>query len=225
MATRQHLTVWIPVGLAALVTVGYVEWRTSQAAELAPTKERVGPARPDANARGSNPDPHALALAAAANARAERAERVVSEMKEHLARQGAVDAADHSSAATPEEDRERQRAEQAAFLEELDDRLATEPVDPAFRSEKVTAISTTATVLRDQGITLEKAECASSICKIRFSHPEHNRLPRAAAVQFLKAVHAPGSVLTKLAFNFKYEDGATVLYGTTEPSGEETETH
>jgi hypothetical protein len=212
MPTRQQLTVWIPVALATLATVGYVEWRTSRATELAPRKEPLARVTPGAKASDSNKDQSAFALAAAANARAEKAERLMLDMKEHLAR--STPTTEQASALTPAEKRETQRAEREAFLHELDQRVATEPLDPTFRSEKVAAITSMAATLSNQGVTLEKAECASSICKISLSHPSHKRLPRTAAMQFLKAAHTPGSGLTRLAFNFKYEDGATILYGT-----------
>lgn len=42
-------------------------------------------------------------------------------------------------------------------------------------------------------------------------------------MQFLRTVHAEGSALTQFAFNFKYEKGATVLYGTTAEYGDEAD--
>lgn len=225
MATRQQLTVWIPVVLAVLFTVGYVEWRTRRSAEASLTREPVDASSRGENTRDSEAEQRAFALAAAANARAQRAEQTVLDVKEHLVQREASGAAEEISAApTPDEERERQRAEREAFLAELDERVATEPVDHAFRSEKESAITSATATLGAHGVALEKAECASSTCKIRLSHPSHDRLPRGAAMEFLKAVHAPGSALTQLAFNFKYENGATVLYGTTDALGEEAET-
>ena len=68
MPTRQQLTVWIPVALATLATVGYVEWRTGRATELAPRKEPLARATTatGAKASDSNKDQSAFALAAAA---------------------------------------------------------------------------------------------------------------------------------------------------------------
>ena len=42
-------------------------------------------------------------------------------------------------------------------------------------------------------------------------------------MQFLKAAHAPGSNLTHLAFNFKYENGVTILYGTMPAPSDESD--
>jgi hypothetical protein len=75
--------------------------------------------------------------------------------------------------------------------------------------------------LAGSGVSLEKAECASSMCKLKLAHPSLRRPPRAALIDFLRAVHAEGSPLTRLAFNFKYEDGETILYGTTDTPAKE----
>ena len=222
---RQPLTIWIPVALAVLVTVGYVELRTSRTAGVAPTREPLGAAPRGEQARGTEAEQRAIALAAAANARAQRAEQSISDVQQQLAERAANGATeDNSVAPTPAEDRERQRAEREAFLAELDERLATEPVNHAFRSESESAITSTAANLSAHGVTLEDAECASSTCKVRLSHPRHGRLPQSAVMELIKAAQTPGSALARLAFNFKYEDGATILYGTTNPSaaGDET---
>lgn len=225
MATRQQLTIWIPVALAVLFTVGYVELRTSRTAGVAPTREPLGAASVGEKARGSEAEQRAFALAAAANARAQRAEQSISDVQQQLAERAANGATEDTSVApTPAEDRERQRVEREVFLAELDERFATEPVNQAFRSENESAIANTAAALRGHGVTLEDAECASSMCKVRLSHPGHGRLPQSAVMELIKAAQTPGSALARLAFNFKYEEGATTLYGTTSPSAEGDET-
>jgi hypothetical protein len=219
MATRQQLTVWIPALLVSVLTVGYVEWRMNRAAGVTPTRERVGPASPGANARGSNVDQRALALAAAANTRAERAEQTALDLKERLNDQGKVEPAGESEES--EDDPELERVQREAYLSELEDRFKAEPVDRAFRLEKEAALQLTGGALAGSGVSLESAECASSMCKVKLTHPSLRRPPRTAIIDFLRAVHAEGSPLTRLAFNFKYEDGATTLYGTTDTPGKE----
>jgi hypothetical protein len=221
MVTRLQLTVWIPVVLVSVLTVGYVEWRMSRIAEVAPVREPSGAASPGANARSSNVDQRALALAAAANARAERAEQTAVDLKERLAAQDASAAPADSVGATPDDDPEVQRAQREAFLHELEERFKAEPVDRAFELEKESALHSTGAVLAGSGMSLQGVECASSMCKIKLEHHSLRRPPRAALVDFLRAVHAEGSPLARLAFNFKYEDGATTLYGTTDTPGKE----
>lgn len=221
MATRQQLIVWIPVILVSVLTVGYVEWRMNRAAKTVPVREPDGTASPRANARGSNVDQRALALAAAANTRAERAEQTALDLKERLAGQDSVGTAAESPDSTQEDDPEMQRAQQEAFLDELEERFKAEPVDRAWRLEKESALQTTAGVLQGSGVSLEQAQCASSMCKVKLSHPSLRRPPRPAIIDFLMAVHKEGSPLTRLAFNFKYEDGATILYGTTDTAAKE----
>jgi len=221
MATRQQLIVWIPTILVCVLTVGYVEWRMNRAAKTVPVREPDGTASRGANARGSNVDQRALALAAAANTRAERAEQTALDLKERLAGQDTVDTAGESVDSTQDDDPELQRAQQEAFLDELEERFKAEPVDRAWRLEKESALQGTADALRGSGVSLENAQCASSMCKVNLAHPSHRRPPRAAIMDFLKAVHAEGSPLTRLAFNFKYEDGATTLYGTTDTAAKE----
>jgi hypothetical protein len=199
-----------------VLTVGYIEWRMNRAATIAPVREPSGAKSQGANARGSNVDQRALALAAAANTRAERAEQTALDLQERLAGQDPVHTAGDSVDSTQDDDRELQQAQQEAFLDELDARFKAEPVDRAWRLEKESALQGTADALRGSGVSLQNAQCASSMCKITLAHPSHRRPPRTAIVEFLKAVHAEGGPLTRLAFNFKYEDGTTILYGTTE---------
>lgn len=59
------------------------------------------------------------------------------------------------------------------------------------------------------------------MCKVTLAHPSLRRPPRGAIIEFLKAVHAEGSPLTRLSFNFQYEDGRTTLYGTTDTAAKE----
>jgi hypothetical protein len=224
MATRQQRAVWAFVALAVLLAVGYVEWRISRAAEVAPAREPAGVASRQASARGSNIDRRAFALAAAANTRAQRAEQAALDLKESLAGREVSDIPEDSSESSGESmqgsDPEMQRAQREEFLKELDERFTAEPVDPAWRVEKESALRNAAAVLNGSGLALEGAECASSMCKVTLAHPSHRGPPRGAIIEFLKAVHAEGSGLTQLAFNFKYEEGATVLYGTSELSEE-----
>jgi hypothetical protein len=221
MATRQQLTVWIPVVLVSVLAVGYVEWRLSWTAKVvAPVREPSGAASPGANARGSNVDQRALALAAAANARAARAEQTAVDVKERLAHQDAAATRGDSVGATHDDDPEVQRAQREAYLHELEERFKAEPVDRAFQVEKESALQSTGAVLTGSGLSLAKVECASSMCKVKLEHPSR-RPSRAALIDFLRAVHAEGSPLTRLAFNFKYEDGVTTLYGTTDTPSKE----
>jgi len=221
MATRQQLTVWIPVILVSVLTAGYIEWRMNRAAKVVPVREPDGTASPRANAQGSNVNQRALALAAAANTRAERAEQTALGLKKRLAGQDTVATAGESLDSTQDDDPEMQRAQQEAFLDELEARFKAEPVHRAWQLEKESALQSTAGVFRGSGVILEHAQCASSMCKVELSHPSLRRLPRTAVVDFLMAVHAEGSPLTRFAFNFKYEDGATTLYGTTATAAKE----
>jgi hypothetical protein len=193
----------------------------NRAAKVAPVREPAGAASPGANARGSNVNQRALALAAAANTRAERAEQTALDLKERLAGQETVATAGESLDSTEDDDPEMQQAQREAFLDELEERFNAEPVNRAWQVEKESALQSTAGVLQASGVSLEHAQCASSMCKIKLSHPALRRPPRAAIMDFLRAVHAEGSPLTRLAFNFKYEDGKTILYGTTDTPGKE----
>src|SRR5687767_15797625 len=161
MATQQQLTVWIPAVLVSALAVGYVEWRMNRPAEVALAREQAGAASSGANARGSNVNQRALALAAAANTRAERAEQAALDLKERLAGPNAVDTAGESLESTQDDDPEMQRAQQEAFLDELEERFKAEPVDRAWQLEKESALQGTAGVLRGSGVSLAHAQCAS----------------------------------------------------------------
>jgi hypothetical protein len=222
MATRQQLIVWIPTILVCLLTVCYVEWRMRRAAEITPVREPAGVRSQETNARGSNDHQRALVLAAAANTRAERAEQAAEDLKERFARQEeSDDTASEPMDSAENDDPELQLAQREAFLNELDERFKAEPVDRAWRLEKESALQRTAEVMRSSGVSLASAQCASSMCKVSLAHASHRRPPRTALIDFLRAVHAEGSPLTRFAFNFKYEDGATILYGTTDTAGKE----
>lgn len=106
---------------------------------------------------------------------------------------------------------ERRRAEEARaiVLQELNDRVDTEPLDPTWRVETERSIHRVVPDHLGPNVELEEVLCASTLCRVGLSHPQQERIPNE---EILQLVHDEEG-LGHLGMSFDYsEKGYTTLY-------------
>jgi|GEM_PF-1759745 len=84
----------------------------------------------------------------------------------------------------PEEQARRGDGERAAFLADLSRRVDTEPVDGAWRHDTETGIRRLISEYLGPKVSISEATCASSVCRVKLSHPEWPHLPQDKMIQF-----------------------------------------
>jgi len=109
----------------------------------------------------------------------------------------------------PEEDEPALEERRAQFLDDLGDRLATEPLDPRWRAETERAISTLLPQRMGPGITVGDVSCGSSICRAKVQHPQSPHLPDARLADFMLQRGPLASMQVNLDTR---ETGTTTLY-------------
>jgi hypothetical protein len=109
----------------------------------------------------------------------------------------------------PEEDERALEEGRAQFLDDLGDRLATEPLDPRWRAETERAISTLLPQRMGPGITVGDVACGSSICRAKVQHPQSPHLPDARLADFMLQRGPLASMQVNLDTR---ETGTTTLY-------------
>ena len=102
---------------------------------------------------------------------------------------------------------ERVAAEREATYTRLDERLATEPFDGHWRIETERALVSAAEQLSTPSVAFSETQCATSLCRSTFDHPELERPSRdfVASVTRSEAFGAMAGLI-------RYEKGRTSVY-------------
>lgn len=95
------------------------------------------------------------------------------------------------------------------FLEQLSDKLDTEPFDQAWRQETERLISQLLPERFGPDIAVNNVSCASSLCRARVSHPGSTRLPEDKLMELLSGRKSLGNM--EIQFDTR-DDGVTTLY-------------
>lgn len=113
----------------------------------------------------------------------------------------------------PEDDDRALEERRAEFLEGLDDRLATEPLDPRWRADTERSISTLLPQHMGPGIAVSEVSCGSSVCRAKVQHPGSAHLPDARLADFMLQRGPLADMQVNLDTR---ETGTTTLYFTRE---------
>ena len=128
----------------------------------------------------------------------------------------ALDGAGIREEIDPEEEARRDDEERARFLDELSRRVDTEPVEGAWRHDTESGIRRLISEHLGSHVTVSEATCASSLCRVKLSHPEWPHIPQDKMFKFDTNRASLGT--SQIQFDTRKDRATTLYFMRDEPS-------